>query len=162
MRNELPYVDDHVQRIDAPPERVWTALLTTMRKQFARNPPRPLTAVWGLQQPTRLGDWTTQVTIGDTIPGFTVAQSEPTRLLTLRGSHRFSRYELRFELDSRHPRSVEIHATTSAAFPGLHGRIYRALVIGTGGHRIVVRRLLRAVARRAERTEASGGRPDSV
>jgi hypothetical protein len=42
-----------------------------------------------------------------------------------------------------------VTAHTSAAFPGLAGRAYRALVIGTGGHRIVVKQLLRAVARRA-------------
>ena len=32
----LPYIDEYVARIDAPAERVWTALLTTMRKLFPR------------------------------------------------------------------------------------------------------------------------------
>ena len=151
----LPCIDEHVARIDAPAARVWAALVTTMGKMAPPQLPRPLAAAWGLAQPTRVGEWTTQAAIGDTIPGFAVAECEPGRLLTLRGSHRFSRYELRFELDARDPRTVEVHATTSAAFPGGLGKMYRALVIGTGGHRIAVRRMLASVARRAERRGSS-------
>jgi hypothetical protein len=43
-----------------------------------------------------------------------------------------------------------VRAETRAAFPGLQGRAYRALVIGTRGHVLAVRRLLRAVKARAE------------
>jgi hypothetical protein len=39
-----------------------------------------------------------------------------------------------------------LRALTFAAFPGVHGKAYRALVIGSGGHRIVVRRMLKRVA----------------
>jgi hypothetical protein len=152
--DHLPFLDEHVERIAAPAERVWTALLTTLREQFSRSLPRPLISAWGLQQSKRLGEWTANVSVGDTLPGFAVTRSDPARLLTLRGGHRFSRYELRFELDSTDPRGVEIHAKTSAEFPGWQGRIYRALVIGTGGHRILVGRFLRTVARRAVRTRA--------
>jgi hypothetical protein len=42
-------------------------------------------------------------------------------------------------------------AETRAAFPGLKGSIYRALVIGTRLHVLVTRRLLSAAKRRAER-----------
>ena len=147
----LPYIDDHVKTINATPERVWAALLSTMRGQPGHQLPRPLVAAWGLEHPTRSGDWTDSVSAGDTVAGFAVYETEPPRLLRLRGSHRFSRYEFRFELHPIDPDRVELHAKTSAAFPGVHGRIYRALVIGTGGHRIAVRRMLTAVARRAER-----------
>ena len=34
------------------------------------------------------------------------------------------------------------------------GRLYRALVVGSGGHRIMVRRVLKSIARRAERVHA--------
>ena len=34
---------------------------------------------------------------------------------------------------------------TFAVFPGLRGRVYRALVIGTAGHRIAVRRMLTTI-----------------
>jgi hypothetical protein len=49
---------------------------------------------------------------------------------------------LPFDLDGG-----RLHARTQAAFPGLRGRLYRAAVIGSGGHRIITRRLLRQVAR---------------
>jgi hypothetical protein len=155
----LPYIDDHVKAINAPPERVWAALLGTMRGQLGHQLPQPLLAAWGLEQPARSGNWVNSVRVGDTIPGFAVAETEPPRLLSLRGRHRFSRYELRFELDWPHPNRVEIHAKTSAVFPGVHGRIYRALVIGTGGHRIAVRRMLTVIARRAEGQDPATSRP---
>ncbi len=44
---------------------------------------------------------------------------------------------------------TRVAAQTWAAFPGLKGRIYRALVIGSGGHRIVVRRMLKRIAAQA-------------
>lgn len=145
----LPFVDDHARRIAAPPDRVWHALLATVRRQFADHLPRAVVAAWGLEHATEQGDWDADVAIGDTIVGFAVAERTPPRVLTLRGRHRFSRYELRFELDAQPDGDVVLHARTSAVFPGVLGRLYRALVIGTGGHRIVVRRMLAAVARRA-------------
>jgi hypothetical protein len=111
-----------------------------------------LAVAWGLEPRTRTDDWD-HPQVGSTIPGFAVAEIEPPRTLTLRGRHRFSRYEFRFTLDDAGPRRVQVHAHTSAAFPGPHGRIYRALVIGTGGHAVAVRRLLEKVARRAERPD---------
>jgi hypothetical protein len=114
--------------------------------------PQPLAVAWGLEPRTRTGDWD-HPQVGSTIPGFAVAEVDPPRMLTLRGRHRFSRYEFRFALDDTGPGRVEQHAHTSAAFPRPHGRIYRALVIGTGGHAVAVRRLLENVARRAERPD---------
>jgi hypothetical protein len=155
----LPYIDDHVKTVNAPPERVWASLLSTMRGQLGHQLPQPLVAAWGLEHPARSGNWIDSVRVGDTVPGFAVAETEPPRLLSLCGRHRFARYELRFELDSPHPDRVEIHAKTSAVFPGIHGRIYRALVIGTGGHRIAVRRMLTVIGRRAEGQNAITSRP---
>jgi hypothetical protein len=126
-----------------------------MRGQLSRTVPQPLAAVWGLQHRTRSGDWSAGVSVGDTIPGFEVAEVDQQAVLSLRGRHRFSRYELRFELVEREPGHVEIHAKTFAEFPGPHGQIYRTLVIGTGGHRIAVRRILSAIARHAERDARS-------
>jgi hypothetical protein len=39
-----------------------------------------------------------------------------------------------------------VRAQTYAAFPGVKGRVYRALVISSGAHRFVTQRLLRRVA----------------
>jgi hypothetical protein len=84
---------------------------------------------------------------------FTVATAEPPRRLVLRGSHWFSIYELRFDLEPLEPGQTLLRATTFAAFPGITGRLYRMLVIGTRGHVLAVRRLLGAVAERAESAE---------
>ena len=46
-------------------------------------------------------------------------------------------------------RSTELRAVTDAAFPGPHGRVYRALVISSGGHTVATNRILRSVRRRA-------------
>jgi hypothetical protein len=47
------------------------------------------------------------------------------------------------------PDRTRIRAQTRAAFPGALGRVYRALVIGTGLHRVLVRRLLHRIEGRA-------------
>ena len=46
---------------------------------------------------------------------------------------------------------TRLGAETWAEFPGIHGRAYRAAVIGTRGHVVAVRRILAAVKRGAER-----------
>ncbi|WP_242352281.1 MULTISPECIES: hypothetical protein [Anaeromyxobacter] len=134
----LPYIDEHSRPIDAPADAVWTALLKVLRREmggsatFARllgcDPAQGTAAFAGRP--------------GETVPGFRVVEAEPGRRLALRGRHRFSSYALTFVLDGG-----RLRAQTHAAFPGVLGRLYRAAVIGTGGHRIMTRRLLRQVAR---------------
>jgi hypothetical protein len=77
---------------------------------------------------------------GATLPGFAVVEASRSSRLELRGHHRFSSYALVFLIDDE-----GVRAQTYAEFPGLRGRAYRALVIGTRAHRLVVRRLLRRV-----------------
>jgi hypothetical protein len=146
----LPFIDEHARHIDATPERVWPVLVATVGKLIP-DLPGWITAVWGLQHARRSLASDSAVAIGDTVPGFVVAQVEAPRLLTLRGRHRFSDYELRFELEQWSDIDTCLRATTSAAFPGFNGGIYRALVIGTRGHRVAVQRILESVARTAER-----------
>jgi hypothetical protein len=149
----LPYVDEHAREIEASCDRVWAALVGTLSHAFRRVPDR-LATVWGLQPARRSGPWDGSVQPADTVPGFEVAEVVAPRWLVLRGGHRFSRYELRFELDTLASSRTRLRAQTHAAFPGLSGTAYRALVIGTGGHRIAVRRLLAQVAARAEHARA--------
>jgi hypothetical protein len=144
----LPYIDEHRTRIAASPENVWAALLSLLRAQSAVVP-TPLVRLWGLTPSTRAGEWSGTVRPGDTIPGFEVAEVDVARRLTLRGRHRFSRYALVFELERQAVDACTLRAETWATFPGLAGAGYRALVIGSGGHRFAVRRLLHSVAGRA-------------
>jgi hypothetical protein len=90
------------------------------------------------------------IEVGATIPGFHVSQAQSPSLLALEGAHRFSRYRLTFHIDELGPDRSRLRAETHAAFPGIHGKAYRTLVIGTRGHVVAVRRMLRAVKRRAE------------
>lgn len=103
----------------------------------------PPEAVWHALQ-RHLSAWTFR-------RGFRVAERREEERVTLAGHHPFSRYELRFEIEDLGAGRTRLRAITDAAFPGPHGRIYRALVIGTGGHRVVVRRMLGGIAGSATR-----------
>ena len=94
-----------------------------------------------------------EATPEETLAGFRVASADPPRRLALEGRHRFSRYGLTFEIEPAREGS-RVRAVTHAEFPGLRGRLYRAAVVGSGGHRIITRRLLKSIARRAERAHS--------
>ena len=76
---------------------------------------------------TRSGD---PLLAGSTLPGFTVIRAEPGKELALEGHHRFSSYALIFRLAASEHHTM-LSAETRAAFPGVSGRVYRGLVIGT-------------------------------
>jgi hypothetical protein len=88
---------------------------------------------------------------GSPVVGFRVVRANRPTLLALEGEHRYSRYALTFRLEELGPGRTEVRAETHAEFPGVQGRVYRALVIGSRAHVITVRSMLRAVKRRAER-----------
>src|ERR1700724_3071716 len=50
-----------------------------------------------------------------------------------------------FELDTQPAGRTRVRALTWADFPGIHGKTYRALVIGTGAHRVAVRWTLKRI-----------------
>jgi hypothetical protein len=79
--------------------------------------------------------------------GFEIAERTPDVRLSLVGRHRFSRYLLAFELADAPGGSTQLRAQTYAAFPGVRGRVYRALVIGSRGHAIATNGMLRSVRR---------------
>jgi hypothetical protein len=146
---ELPWVDEHATELDATPAAVWPALLRTVEKMTdGRAAPRYARAV-GCADTEAGGPRPLEV--GSTVPGFHVAAMAPERLLTLRGSHHFSEYELVFRLEPLGGVRTRLIAETRAVFPGMKGRAYRALVIGTRMHVLVVRRMFGGVARRVAR-----------
>jgi hypothetical protein len=138
----LPLLDEHREHIDVPADVAWTALVGVLRRRMGGA--RSLARVLGCDP--REGTPGFSGRVGETLPGFRVVDSEPGRRLALRGRHRFARYALTFLIDGD-----QLCARSEAAFPGIHGRMYRTLLMGTGGHRLVTRGLLRHVARAAGR-----------
>ncbi len=65
----------------------------------------------------------------------------------LTGRHRFSRYRLEFELGDLANGETVLSARTYAAFPGIAGQVYRALVIGSRAHVVAVQGILRSIRR---------------
>ncbi|MBB5888924.1 SRPBCC family protein [Kutzneria kofuensis] len=137
---DLPFIDEHEVLVAAPPAQVWRALVD---HAGSLDSPQPLALVLGTEPRRASG---TPFEPGSTVAGFAVAEAEPGRLLRLTGRHRFSRYELTFTLAAQ-PGGTVLAARSNAEFPGLHGFVYRSLVIGSGGHRVVVRRLLASIKR---------------
>lgn len=143
----LPFVDEHARLVAAPPERAWDALVRVLPRAFGGSSAQRFARIVGCETTAADGAFPAE---GGAIVGFRVARSAPPRELALVGRHRFSDYALVFHLDALDEgRATRVRARTHAAFPGAAGRAYRLAVIGTRGHVLVVRRLLRAVERRA-------------
>ncbi len=144
--NGLPFIDTHSVRLEVLPSQAWPALLS-MLGGMGRCHPAALTRLLALHPAGIAGDWREVVAEGDSIPGFRASEVTAHERLVLEGGHRFSRYALVFKLREDGDGST-LEAETWAEFPGLGGSLYRALVIGTRGHRLAVRRMLGTVARR--------------
>ncbi|MBS1885179.1 MAG: hypothetical protein JSS97_19695 [Actinobacteria bacterium] len=151
----MPWIDEHAIEVAAPVARAWPALLRTVERMTAGGAaPRYARAV-GCADTEAGGPRPLEV--GSTVPGFHVAALTPEPLLVLAGSHRFSDYALSFRLEPLGGVRTRIVAETRAVFPGAKGRAYRALVIDSRMHVLATRRILGAMARRAESAPAAAG-----
>jgi hypothetical protein len=146
----LPYIDAYGVEVPAGADATWQALVREARNTLGATGDHWLARALGVTPADATGAWSPDLEPGVTLPGFAVERVQPAELLSLRGGHRFSRYRLDFELVAVEPGRTHVWARTWAEFPGLAGAAYRALVIGSGGHRLVVRRMLGTVARRAQ------------
>ena len=140
----LSYIDEHTTYVSASRERTWAALIAVGGAMG--SPAGPFAWLLRPQPAIASGDCGQ---VGDTLPGFVVEDASAPSRLALAGRHRFSRYALIFELDDRGPDGTRVRARSWGVFPGVHGRCFRALVISSGAHRVVVRRLLRQIEGRA-------------
>lgn len=136
----LPFVDEHRVLVKASAVAVWAQL------GHAISRPRPrlsglVALLLGTRPARAAGD---PLTSGSTLTGFAVTTAVPAERLVLTGRHRFASYTLIFTLREQDG-TTRLTARTHARFPGLRGHAYRALVIGTGAHRIALTRLLRGI-----------------
>jgi len=152
---ELPYLDEHETAIEAGVGDVWAALLETLDGAFSGAAAAIYARAVGCSPSSATG--ARPLAQGSTIPGFRVITASPGHELVLAGRHCFSSYALIFRLDEVGPRRSRLCAESRAAFPAVRGRLYRLLVVGTGGHVLSVRRLLAAIRRRSERPSRHGG-----
>lgn len=129
MSDDLPYIDEHTVRVDAPRRAVWHGLQRYIESLLRGAERNPLVALLGPQPRA----------------GFDVAESVEQQRLSLAGRHRFSRYRLDFELSDGAGGGTCVHARSYAAFPGIHGRVYRGLVIGTRLHVVATNYMLRGI-----------------
>jgi hypothetical protein len=145
----LPHIDEHSIVVGAPPGATWEALLRTLERSAEAGAASGLAQVLGCEDTVASGP--RPLAEGAAIPGFHVAAAQPPRELSLLGGHRFSSYALSFRLEPAGGGRTRLRAETRAEFPGRRGTAYRALVIGTRGHVLAAKRILRAVRRRAEK-----------
>jgi hypothetical protein len=145
---ELPFIDEHSTDIAADRAAVWDAAL------YAFGGSRPGSTTWatgarmlGCDPAEQIG-WDSPA-VGSSVPGFRVVELDEPRLLVLAGRHRFARYAIVLRIDEVSG-GARCKLESRATFPGLHGRLYRAAVIGTRGHVVGVRRILRSIRRAAE------------
>ncbi|GAA4022164.1 hypothetical protein GCM10022247_52960 [Allokutzneria multivorans] len=140
----LPHIDEHTVPVAAPAEAVWAALTEALDKSFSGSLAEFYTRLVGCPETRTSGP--RPLAEGSTLPGFRVTSTTP---LILSGRHRFSTYELIFRVDDLGPDRSRLRAESRAVFPGVLGRVYRALVIGSGGHAVAVRRVLSRIAKAA-------------
>ena len=145
----LPYIDAYGVEVPAGTDATWKALLRVARGAFTGPGEHWLGRLLGLSPASAQGAWAPDMQPGVALPGFEVDDVRRGELLSLRGGHRFSRYRLDFEVVEAGAGRSQVWARTWAEFPGPAGAAYRALVIGSGGHRVVVRRMLGRVAQLA-------------
>lgn len=143
----LPHIDVHSVSVDADPQRTWGALNDWLAHGSGLPANGQFTRLLGCDQVATSG---VPGEPGSTVPGFRVATADPPRELSLEGAHRFSDYELRFQIEPRDGSGSRLSATTNAAFPGLKGELYKTVVIRSRAHRVLTRAMLHSIARRAE------------
>jgi hypothetical protein len=144
---QLPPIDEHAIEVDAPAEASWDALFPTLEHSFGTRGARRYAQRAGASVTVAEGDLHHP---GGTLPGFTVIRAIEPVMLALAGRHRFAEYAIVFRIDLLPGQRSQVRLETRADFRGRKGRIYRAGVIGTRGHVILVNRMLRAIKRRAE------------
>jgi hypothetical protein len=128
----LPLLDAHTATVEAPRPVVWEAV-----RRYAASLAESDHGLLG----RALG----------TVPasGFALDGATEGQEVALTGRHRFARYRLVFVLRDATGDATDLTVQSFADFRGLYGRVYRGLLIGTRGHVLAVRRMLRTITQDA-------------
>ena len=152
--DDLSPIDEHRLTVAASPEVVWDATVESVGASFSAPWPRRLARLLGTD-PALASGWK-RPAVGSTIPGFRIVAAHRPDLLVISGRHRFARYGIVFRIEPS-AEGARCRAESRANFPGLAGRLYRLGVVGSGGHAVVVRRMLLGIKRAAERSAGARG-----
>lgn len=144
---DLPAIDEHYIDVYAPAEATYAALFPAIERFFAGKLAQGYCERIGAMETEKRGDLHHP---GGTLPGFTVTRAIEPVMLALAGEHRFAKYAVVFRIDLLPEKRSRVKLETRADFTAGKGRIYKAAVIGTHGHVLVVNRMLRAIKRGAE------------
>jgi hypothetical protein len=145
--DELPFIDEFDVVVEAPAAQVFRAVASRLSRTFEGRKGRGFTFLLGCAQ--RGHSFSVPPVAGQETNGFRVAEVlEPTKLV-LEGRHRFATYRLAFRIEPLDEKRATLRARTDALFPGLIGGIYRALVIGSGAHAMLARKMLSGIAKQA-------------
>lgn len=173
--SSLPHLDEHATVVTAGADAVWRSVSTTLDRSFTRPGAAVYARLVGCADSSASGP--RPLAQGSTVPGFRVAATTPGRELVLEGRHHFSTYAVVFRLDpvpDSEPATAagpahdgeaapavryRLRAESRAVFPGPLGKLYRALVVGTGIHVRVMRRMLASIRHRAEAGTGDGAGP---
>ncbi|MFI1976763.1 hypothetical protein [Streptomyces wedmorensis] len=136
----LPFVDEHVVEVEVGGEELWGRVVGGLERSLSGEGGARYARL--VRAEPREAGGPRPLAEGSAYPGFRVVRAVRGRELALAGAHRFSTYSLVFRIEDLEDGRARLRAETRAAFPGMAGRIYRLLVIGSGGHAIGMRRML--------------------
>ena len=132
MLDDLPLLDEHSVEVAAAPDAVFDAVKRRFDNLLSGRLGMAVSRLWGCEPPS----------------AFEVVEDQCPSLVVIAGKHRFSRYGIVFRITAT-AKGSRLSAESRAEFPGLHGRAYRAAVVGTRGHVVATQALLRSIARKA-------------
>lgn len=149
MATDLPFIDEFDTMVEAPAGQVFLSTAKTIGGSFEGPGARLFARLLGcVPRGTSYGVPPIE---GQEANGFRVMKVVEPLELVLEGQHRFATYRLSFLVEELGPGRARLRARTDAVFPGFKGAMYRALVIGSGGHTFVVKRMLAVIGRHAAR-----------
>jgi hypothetical protein len=149
----LPFIDEHCVDVAASPDDVWPAVVETFGDVLSAPLSRMFARIVGAD-PREPREWNRTVA-GSSVTGFRVVEAVRPRRLVLAGRHRFAEYAVVIT-SAATDTGTRCCLESRAAFPGVHGRLYRIAVLGSHGHVVAVRRLLRTIRGRAETAPDAG------